>query len=323
MHVNTAAGRVGIAFLGKTLMHEHLVASLPGWESNTLVEPSSFREMTAVCVDKIAELQGAGFSSLLDPCPNDIGRDVRLMAEVAARSNFNIIFATGLYNQHLGGYPYWSIKLATEPDAAKYIADLFIHELTIGVEGTGIKAGVIKIASGFNALTHYETTIFRAAAIASQATGAPIMTHTEGELGVEQVQLLAEFGIPAHRIIVGHCCGNPDHHYHMQVAKTGAYLGFDRFGIEIIQSDEVRIDSFVKLVNAGKNSQLIVSHDNVWCFRGAMQPPQIADQFSNPLHFTRVIQPRLIEAGVSQEAIDSILTENPRRFFANEVISKA
>ena len=78
MHVNTAAGRVGIAFLGKTLMHEHLVASLPGWESNTLVEPSSFREMTAVCVDKIAELQGAGFSSLLDPCPNDIGRDVRL-----------------------------------------------------------------------------------------------------------------------------------------------------------------------------------------------------------------------------------------------------
>ena len=76
-------------------------------------------------------------------------------------------------------------------------------------------------------------------------------------------------------------------------------------------------------MNAGKNSQLIVSHDNVWCFRGAMQPPQIADQFSNPLHFTRVIQPRLIEAGVSQEAIDSILTENPRRFFANEVISKA
>ena len=50
------------------------------------------RDMVAICVAQIAELKDGGYSSLVDPCPNDLGRSVELMGEVAARTGFNLIF---------------------------------------------------------------------------------------------------------------------------------------------------------------------------------------------------------------------------------------
>ena len=144
MRINTANGPIDAKDLGKTLMHEHLVIAFPGWESDTAITNQTLREMTAVCVDKIAELKDAGITSLLDPCPNDIGRDVPLMAEVASRTGFNIVFATGLYHKHYGGSPYWSIKFMTTPDAEQRLGDLFIKELTEGVQGTGIGLNLVK-----------------------------------------------------------------------------------------------------------------------------------------------------------------------------------
>ena len=76
MRINTATGPVSVNDLGKTLMHEHLVIGFPGWDSDTAAPSMAFREMAAICTDKVAELKSAGFSTLLDPCPNDLGRDV-------------------------------------------------------------------------------------------------------------------------------------------------------------------------------------------------------------------------------------------------------
>ena len=323
MRINTAAGSIGVNDLGKTLMHEHLVIGFPGWESDTALTAPTVREMTAVCVDKIAELKSAGFSSLLDPCPNDIGRDIPLMAEVASRSGFNIIFATGLYHHHLGGTAYWSHKFQLDPDAEKKLADLFIKELTVGVQGTGIKAGVIKVATAMPPFTDYEKTIFRAAAKASLATGAPITTHTNAVLGDEQLAYLTSLGVPAHKIVIGHSCGSGDHDYHMKIVTGGAYIGFDRFGLEIVQQDSVRVESLLKLMKKGFGPQTVISHDAVWCWKGGMIPDSLIAQIAEgqmSMRFTRVITPMLKDAGVTQAEIDSILTENPRRYFAGEPI---
>ncbi len=325
MKINTAAGEIGVADLGKTLMHEHLVIGFPGWESDTSLPAPTMREMTAVCLDKIAELKGAGFSSLLDPCPNDIGRDVALMAEVAGRSGFNIVFATGLYHHHLGGTAYWSHKFQLDPDAEKKLADLFVKELTVGVGDTGIKAGVIKVATAMAPFTDYEKTIFRAAAKASLATGAPITTHTDAVLGDEQLAYLTGLGVPAHGIVIGHSCGNADHDYHMRIVTGGAYIGFDRFGLEIVQSDAVRVESLLKLLRKGFGAQTMISHDSVWCWKGGMLPPPLLAQIAEghmSMRFTRVIAPMLKEAGITQTEIDFMLTENPRRYFAGEPIPR-
>lgn len=323
MRINTATGTVDAADLGKTLMHEHLVIAFPGWDSDTSAPSATQREMIAVCCDRIAELKSAGFATMLDPCPNDIGRDVGLMAEVGSRAGFNIIFATGLYHHHLGGTAYWSHKFQYDPDAEQKLSDLFIRELTEGVMDTGIKAGVIKIATAMPPFTDYEKTIFRAAAKASLATGAPITTHTDACMGDEQLAYLTSLGVPAHKIVIGHSCGNADHDYHMKIVNGGAYIGFDRFGLEIVQADSVRVESLVKLLKKGFGSQIAISHDSVWCWRGHMLPPNVLDMIAaggQSMRFTRTIAPLLKEAGVTDVEIDSMLIDNPRRYFAGEAL---
>ena len=56
---------------------------------------------------------------------------------------------------------------------------------------------------------------------------------------------------PAHRIVVGHSCGTSDHAYHEKIARGGSYLGFDRFGLDIIHPDAERVKSLLHLLQAG------------------------------------------------------------------------
>jgi phosphotriesterase-related protein len=259
---------------------------------------------------------------MLDPCPNDLGRDVDLMAKVAQHTNFQIICATGLYKESEGGAPYWKFR-SNFGNAVEAMAELFVHELQEGIGGTDIRAGIIKVATGSGQISDYEKTILKAAAIASVETGAPITTHTdEGTCGDLQQQILTEGGVPAHRIIIGHSCGTGDHDYHLNIARKGSYLGFDRFGLEMIQPDQVRVESMLQLLRAGAGDRLVVSHDSVWCWKGQPIPnPAIAEAMAkiwNPSHFFERIIPRLTEAGASAEEIDRFLIENPRRFFAGD-----
>lgn len=317
--VTTVTGPVPVDRLGRTLMHEHLLVGYPGWDSDTVRPGPGPADQFRVAVDWVQELQALGYSTLLDPCPNDLGRDVELMAKVAQHTGFQIVCATGLYKQGEGGHPYWHFRsrFGSGVDA---IAELFERELTEGIGSTGIRAGIIKVATGPGAMTDYERTIFEAAAKAAVATGAPITTHTdEGTVGDLQQQVLTAGGVPAHRIVIGHSCGTSDHAYHLGIARGGSYLGFDRFGLELIHPDAERVAALVRLLRAGAGDRVVVSHDSVWCWRGEPIPPALlaeAQAIWNPTHFSRRIAPQLRDAGVTDAEIDALLVDNPRRFFA-------
>lgn len=318
--VTTVTGPVPATALGKTLMHEHLVVGFAGWEADSLAKGPDRSELVARCVDQIEALKAAGYSSLVDPCPNDVGRDVDLMGEVSVRTGFNIIAATGFYNEALGGNAYWRMVALYDPDFVDRLAELMICELEQGVDG-GLKPGIIKLATGAPAMTPYETKVFQAGAKAALATGAPITTHTDAVLGDVQLSLLKSLGVPAHRIIVGHCCGSRDHGYHMGLVGAGAYVGFDRFGVEDICSDADRTASLLEMLGAGAGQHMIISHDSVWCLRGQMLSPERAARLAKthtPLRFEQHIAPQLRAAGVEQSEIDRLLTDNPRRYFLGE-----
>ncbi len=323
--IATVTGETTSDRLGKTLMHEHLVIGFPGFDSHTTHPGPSRQEQLSICVDRIQSLQDLGYESLLDPCPNDLGRDVELAAEVAQRTGFQIICATGLYKQDEGGSPYWQFRSAFGGPQLDAMAELFVRELTDGIGDTGIRAGIIKVATGEGTITDYERTVLTAAAKASVETGAPITTHTDnGTMGDEQQRILTEAGVPAHRIIVGHSCGTDDHDYHMQIARGGSYLGFDRFGLDILFPDEKRVAALAKLVRAGAGDRVVVSHDSVWCWLGEPIPAALYESMPDlfdPTHFSRRIVPKLREAGVDDEAIDRLLVENPRRFFDGEKLA--
>ena len=131
----------------------------------------------------------------------DIGRDAELYAEVSARTGFNIIFSTGIYNEHLGG-AYWLYKVMADPHGAEHLAALYVHELTEGVGPSRLKPAIIKLAVGKDPDSAFEGRLIKAAAMASRKTGAPILAHTDGVGGDI---LLGKLTGPRHRTTPHHC----------------------------------------------------------------------------------------------------------------------
>ncbi len=322
--INTVTGTINPEQLGATLMHEHLLIGYPGWESDTVRPGPNRDEMLAICVDRIEELKSHGIETMVDPCPNDLGRDVEFSAEVSQKTGFPIICATGLYKEDEGGGAYWKMRanFGGSPDA---ISELFIKEITEGIGESGIKAGIIKVATGSPAITDYESMVLTAAAKASVETGVPITTHTEhGTLGDEQQRLLCGAGVDPHNIIIGHSCGSSDKDYHMRIIGGGSYLGFDRFGLEVLHPDQERIQSLLALIAGGAASRVVVSHDSVWCWRGTPLPdPEMFGEMLSlwtPTHFVERVVPQLKDGGASDADIEMMLVHNPRRFFSGEAL---
>jgi phosphotriesterase-related protein len=315
--VQTVTGACPPDALGTTLMHEHLLIGWPGWEAYAVEDRAQRRERVVRCVGQMEELRALGVRTLLDPCPLDLGRDVELMVEVAERSGIRIVCATGLYKEDLGAPAYFKFRQQFG-DALAEMTEVFVRELTEGVGETGVRAGVIKVATSAHRITPYEELVLRAAARAHRATGAPITTHTdEGTMGVEQLDVLTAEGVAPAAIVVGHSCGSSNLDYHLAMLDRGAYLGFDRFGLELLHPDRARQAALIGLLGVGFERQIVLSHDTVWCWRGRapIVPAALLADWQ-PTHLFRKIIPRLRDAGVSQAKIDTMLIENPRRYFS-------
>jgi phosphotriesterase-related protein len=314
--VQTVTGPLSVDDLGATLIHEHVVTGMPGWDTDPNAPRWKRQDMLQIAKDKIAEMQDAGIRAMVDPCPSDLARDIEFSAEVSQATGFPIVAAAGLYNEFFGLTAYWKMRGMMGADVAQEMADAFIHELTQGVGASGVKPGIIKVATGSGAVTDYERQVFKAATRAAIETGVPIISHTDdGVLGEEQQAMFAEGGLPPHRAIVGHSCGTNDHDYHWRLVEGGTYVGFDRFGLEAINSDEKRAASMLKLIERGASTRLLVAHDTVWCWLGK---PFTANPTWRPSRFSQDVVPMLKAGGASDEHIDQILVQNPRRYFAGE-----
>jgi phosphotriesterase-related protein len=315
--INTVLGPCPSDRLGTTLMHEHLLIGWPGWEIDAAAPPFNRKDTVKMCCDRMVELKELGLQTFLDPCPMDLGRDVELMAEVAQATGVNIICATGLYKEDQGSTPYFKFR-SQFTDVASEMEEAFVKELTDGVGSTGIKPGIIKVATQAHRIVKYEEMVLRAAARASKATGVPITTHTdEGTMGREQLEIFASEGLDVRRVIVGHSCGSADLRYHVDMLDRGCTLGFDRFGLEVLQPDRLRMASLIGLLGIGFHRQIVLSHDSVWCWRGRPLPvPSEVVPNWRPTHVFKNIIPALRDAGVAQGKIDAMLIDNPRNFFA-------
>ena len=94
-------------------------------------------------------------------------------------------------------------------------ADIFVREIEVGIEDSGVKAGVIKVANDENELTPAHVNVLRAAARASKRTGCPISTHhwAVGEQGREQIRIFKEEGVQMDRVCIGHTADTTDIEY--------------------------------------------------------------------------------------------------------------
>lgn len=319
--VQTVTGPCRPSDLGRTLVHEHLLLGQPGWQMDALAPRFDRARARARAVDVMQRLQGHGVRTFLDPCPMDLGRDVEFMAEVAQASGMRVICTTGAYFEAHGlTYTFRNLPLDD-------IAAIYEKELTEGIGDTGIRAGLIKVATGAGRVSDYERKLLGAAARAARRCDVPVITHTQdGTCGPEQIEILAAGGVPAHRILVGHSCGSDDPAYHRRIVDTGAYIGFDRLGIESMMPDAVRVRNIAGLVRDGHARQICLSHDTIcagWFGRAifgpgqVLDPERIPDMLPNwtPTHLFERVIPMLRDVGVPDEAVTTMLDENPARWF--------
>jgi len=303
-------------------MHEHLVLGFAGWECDAKGDPYDRRALVHICVEAMEELKPHGVKTLVDATPSDLGRDAELQKEVSERSGINIICATGLYMEALGAAAYYKLRSQTF-DTATEIYESFMEEITHGIRDTGVRAGVIKVATGHGVISPYEEKVLSAAARAQKETGVPIITHTEaGTMGPEQADLLISEGADPKRIMIGHMGGSTNLQYHVSVLEKGVYTAFDRLGLEFLASDVLRKASIIGLIGIGYVNRIMLSHDYWVCSLGR---PLYMSDFAKSLpanrsytHVFRNIIPALKEAGITDEKINMMMVENPRRLFAGE-----
>lgn len=315
--VQTVTGPVPASELGTTLIHEHVLVGTPGWQFDAKAPPFRRAEAMSRAVDRMHELQAEGVRTFVDPCPMDGGRDVEFLAEVSQKSGMRIVCTTGVYFEAEG------ISQTFRHLPEEEIAEIYVKEITEGVGETGIRTGAIKIATGSRVVTPYEKKLVSAAARASKTTGVPLISHTQdATCGHDQIDLVTAQGVAPNRLVVGHSDGTPDHWYQRSLAERGAFVGFDRFGISVFVSDEVRIRNVLKLAEAGHTERILLSHDSILCWLGRPVPyAQSFDQLLaalpdwRPTTIFRKVIPKLLAGGMTQRQIETMLVDNPRRLF--------
>ena len=315
--IMTVTGPISPDRLGITLMHEHFTFAYPGWFADDSLTPYNRDAAEAVCLKVLDDVKKLGVKTIVDATAADVGgRDPILLKNLSVKSGVNIIAATGLFPESVGagGYYRWQSTMRGR-NLEEDIYELFSTEINLGIRGSGVKAGVIKVATGDPIISDYESTVFRAAVRVAKETGVPIITHTEAAtVGPDQQDLFLRLGADPGRIMIGHQNNSESIDYALrQLEKPGFYLGFDRVNPLMSTAAE---DNIVSLVARGYGDRIMISHDCifVWLGRPGTLPPQYAEWY--PDYLFKKLLPKMKRAGVTDEQIRSILVDNPRRFFA-------
>ncbi|SDQ90872.1 phosphotriesterase family protein [Virgibacillus salinus] len=311
--INTVTGKISVEDMGKTLIHEHFVFGYPGFSGDITLGAFNKEEALRAGIETANAVIEFGVKTVVDPTPNECGRNPELLKEISEATGLQIVCATGYYYEGEGATPYFKFRQSLGT-AEKDIYEMFMKEINDGIAETGIRPGIIKLASSKDEITAYEQMFFDVAAKVHQETGIMILTHTqEGTMGPEQAKMLVEAGVDPAKIVIGHMCGNTNPEYHKETLKTGVTIGFDRFGLEKLVGaplDAERIETLLELLEEGYEKQVMLSHDSIthWMGRQPEMSEEVAQLVQNwhPLHIFQNIVPDLKSKGISDEAAEQL-----------------
>jgi len=296
--VMTTLGAVDASRLGFTLAHEH-VCSVPPERAGD--RSAAVRYM----VNKLMAAKDAGIESIVDTTTFDVGRDVRFGQEVARKAGIHLIVSTG---QH-----FFAPETLNARSVAA-IAEVFIREIENGIDGTGIRAGAIKVAARSEVMSAAEINVFRAAARAHKATGVPIQTHTHARrrAGERQAEIFESEGVSPSRVSLGHSDDVEEAGYLIGLARRGYTLGMDHAfygtGPDAVVPFQKRLRYIKELVENGLSERILLSTDWELGARERLNPDGL-------LFVTGRTIPALRQLGLSAQQITAITVENPARFF--------
>src|SRR5215207_1751563 len=323
--VQTVTGSIAADDLGTTLIHEHLIfrdeAVLAQWPHAPTVRESDPPELVepggefAVAVECAREVVERGARTIAEPTGMFGGRDVEFSRRVAEETGLQVVPCTGIYT-----YDYLPHYFQFRDEDA--MADLFVHDIEEGIQGTSIKAAFLKCAADEPGVTPNIEKVHRAVARASVRTGAPIMAHSRpaSETGPRQVEIFLEEGVEPSRIQIAHTGDTDDLDYIERLLDMGVYIGMDRYGLEIFLPMERRNATVMALLERGYAERMFLSQD--FCATLDWYPPEVGRQllesgaakdWSMTLLFDQVI-PTLRESGMTDDQLQTMMVENPKRW---------
>jgi phosphotriesterase-related protein len=313
--VPTARGPVDGDELGFVLSHEHLFVwnqefhqNFPGlWNSAAGVD---------LAVAQLEEAYEHGVRTVVDMTVLGQGRDPGLISQVAARTRVNLVLATGVYV--LDGLP--QIVRYRGPgevlDGPDPLLDLLEADIRDGIAGTGVRAALVKFACE---KPEPDATVRRLAAAVAEVqrrTGVPIVVHTDpvGRNALAVLDVLRDLGVDPRHVALAHAGDITDYGYLSEVAATGAFIGCDRFGMQALLPDAERIATITKLIDDGHIEQLLLSHDCASFIDhfAVEQRAAMAPEWSYS-HIHLRILPQLRDAGIDDDRIGTLFTDNPKR----------
>ncbi|EFG48706.1 phosphotriesterase family protein [Brevibacterium mcbrellneri ATCC 49030] len=316
--VPTVTGSIPVEQLGKTLAHEHVFVVGEEFRQNYQADWDE-EEKIAQAVRDLNELKSLGIDSILDPTVVGLGRYIPRIQRIAEQIDLNIVVATGIYTYNEVPFQFHYSGPGLLFDVPEPMTEMFVNDIENGIAGTGVKAGFLKCAIEEQGLTPGVERVMRAVAQAHVRTGAPITVHTNvhNRSGLEAQRVLCEEGADLTKVVIGHSGDSTELDYLMELADAGSILGMDRFGLDVLLPFEQRVDTVAELAKRGYADRMVLAHD-ASCFIDWFDPQAKAQAVPNwnYRHISEDVLPALLERGVSEEQIQTMLVDNVRRYFS-------
>ncbi|MEA1844189.1 MULTISPECIES: phosphotriesterase family protein [Agrobacterium] len=335
----TVAGPVPVEKLGVTLMHEHILNDCRCWwhapktpERQYLAEGLVCQEILGelrqdpfvnkhnitlddepLAIKELHEFAAQGGHTVVEPTCQGIGRNPLALRRISEATGLNIVMGAGYYLA--SSHPEKVAALSIDD-----IANEIVHEALQGVDGTGVKIGLIGEIGVSSDFTPEEQKSLRGAARAQARTGLPLMVHLPGwlRLGHRVLDVVEQEGADVSHTVLCHM--NPSHDdlgYQGELAGRGAFIEYDMIGMDFFYadqqvqcpSDDEAAKAIVQLVERGYLDRILLSHD---VFLKMMLTRYGGNGYAYILkHFL----PRLKRHGLDDLTLQTLMRDNPRSVF--------
>jgi predicted metal-dependent phosphotriesterase family hydrolase len=293
------------ALNGDILFHEHLDGVYSRTERQLKLPPPSTADIAPV-VEDVRNAARNGVICIVDGGHPDMGVNYEHLRQISMQTGVHVVASGGYYVQST--YP---AEISTMSD--DQIAESLAREANAGRYGAFGEIGQAPDGADF---TPDERKVFRAVGKAHLRTNLPIFTHNAygtgpnvpREAGLRQLDVLESVGVKPQHVAIGHTCclDDPKAEIIQQIAKRGAFVGFDRVTGGFVPDDK-KVVMVLAFLDAGYADKLLLCSD----FTGRRTAARPG--YGNTL---TVFVPKLRQAGVKEETLHAITVDNPRRLLA-------
>lgn len=308
--IRTVTGDINSEELGFTYSHEHLLGAPP--ENKRVDQDLVILDPGPARIEAQAALD-VGVKSLYEASAWDYSRNPEELRRISEETGLQII-ACGGFNKGE-----WFDDLLADR-SIEQLQEQIVADVTLGMNGTDVKAGAIKYGTSYNRVTPAEDRVLRAAARAHRATGAVLHGHTEtGTMALTQLDMLEEEGVDLNRVGIVHLMRNPDSYLHKKIAARGTYLCYDGFAKIKYFPESTRIHVILDVVEAGYADRILIGGDlarktDLTAYTGGPGLHYIAGEWLP--RFRDELAQRHYSASDIDELVRLFFIENPKRYFS-------